>query len=245
VAYGKDCPPQAMANLVAVATELETLESQTGRLIRLALEPEPDCYLERTDECIAFFEQLRLMNRTLVDRYLGICLDVCHAAMQFEDPAIALERLKQAGICVPKIQISAALEVNNPTDSDLSYLETFDDGIYFHQTRVRMENEQLLQYPDLPDALGDRPKGHWRIHFHVPLYYKAPGTNVHSTASLLNADFFRQALQSTTHLETETYTYAVLPEKYQDAGASVSSELQFVIRAVQAVTNSDYGMTTR
>jgi hypothetical protein len=62
---------------------------------------------------------------------------------------------------------------------------------------------------------------------------------------LLNADFFNQALQSTTHLETETYTYAVLPEKYQDAGASVSSELQFVIQAVQAVMNSNHGMTTR
>jgi sugar phosphate isomerase/epimerase len=119
VAYGKDCPPQATANLVAVAGELETLESQTGRLIRLALEPEPDCYLERTDECIAFFDQLRLMNRALVDRYLGICLDVCHSAMQFEDPIVALERLKQAGIHVPKIQVSAALEVDNPTGADL------------------------------------------------------------------------------------------------------------------------------
>jgi sugar phosphate isomerase/epimerase len=245
VAYGKDCPPQAMANLVAVATELETLESQTGRLIRLALEPEPDCYLERTDECIAFFEQLRLMNRTLVDRYLGICLDVCHSAMQFEDPVETLGRLKQAGICVPKIQVSAALEVKHPTGPDLFYLEAFDDGIYFHQTRVRKENERLLRYSDLPDALADRPHGHWRVHFHVPLHFNAFGTRVNSTAALLDADFFRQALLSTTHLETETYTYAVLPEKYQDAGASVSSELQFVIRAVQAVRNSDHGITTR
>jgi hypothetical protein len=63
---------------------------------------------------------------------------------------------------------------------------------------------------------------------------------VHSTAALLDADFFRQALLSTTHLETETYSYAVLPEKYQDAGASVSSELQFVTRAVQAAMNSEH-----
>jgi hypothetical protein len=97
----------------------------------------------------------------------------------------------------------------------------------------------------LPDALADRPHGHWRVHFHVPLHFNAFGTRVNSTAALLDADFFRQALLSTTHLETETYTYAVLPEKYQDAGASVSSELQFVIRAVQAVRNSDHGITTR
>ncbi len=239
VAYGKDCPPQAMANLVAVAAELEKLESQTGRLIRLALEPEPDCYLERTNECIDFFEQLRLVNRILVDRYLGICLDVCHAAMQFEDPAVALKRLKQAGIHVPKIQVSAALEVVNPKDPELSYLEAFDDGIYFHQTRIRKENKALLRYTDLPEALADRPHGHWRVHFHVPLHFKASGTSVNSTAALLDADFFRQALLSTSHLETETYTYAVLPEKYQDAGPSVSNELQFVIRAVDAAVNAD------
>jgi sugar phosphate isomerase/epimerase len=248
VAYGKHCPSQALANLVAVAAALEKLESQTGRLIRLALEPEPDCYLERMDECIDFFEQLRRVNRSLVDRYLGICLDVCHSAMQFEDPVVALKRLKQAGICVPKIQVSAALEVNNPTASDLSYLETFDDGVYFHQTRVLKENERLLQYPDLPDALGGRPKGHWRVHFHVPLHFKAPDANVHSTAALLNADFFNQALKSTTHLETETYTYAVLPEKYQDAGASVSEELCFVTEAVrvaaESIKQSDGHLTT-
>lgn len=233
VAHGKNCPPQAMANLMAVAAELEKLESQTGRLIRLALEPEPDCYLERTDECIDFFEQLRLVNRPLVDRYLGICLDVCHSAMQFENPVVALARLKQAGIHVPKIQVSAALEVDNPTGADLVYLEAFDNGIYFHQTRVCKENATLLRYSDLPDALVERPHGLWRVHFHVPLHFKAPGTNVHSTAALMNADFWRQARLSTTHFETETYTYAVLPEKYQDAGTSVSNELRLVSQAVQ------------
>jgi sugar phosphate isomerase/epimerase len=239
VAYGKVCPPSAMTNLVAVAAELETLESRTGRRIRLALEPEPDCYLERTDECIAFFEQLRLANRPLVDRYLGICLDVCHAAMQFEDPAAALERLQRGGIAVPKIQVSAALEVADPTGADLSYLKAFDDGIYFHQTRVRRKNAPLLRYADLPDALADRPHGLWRVHFHVPLHFNAPGTKVRSTAALLDIDFFRQALLSTTHLETETYTYAVLPDKYQDAGASVSDELQLVVRAVRAAVDTD------
>ncbi len=242
VAYGKDCPPQATANLVAVAAELEKLESQTGRLIRLALEPEPDCYLEQTDECVDFFEQLRLVNRPLTDRYLGICLDVCHSAMQFEAPVAALVRLTRAGIQVPKIQVSAALEVANPTGSDLSYLEAFDDGIYFHQTRVLKQNEPPLRYADLPDALADRPHGRWRIHFHVPLHFKAPGTNVQSTLALLDADFFRQALLSTTHLETETYTYAVLPQTYRNAGASVSGELGFVIAAVHAAMTSDRGI---
>jgi sugar phosphate isomerase/epimerase len=239
VAYGNECSPQAVANLAAVAAELERLESRTGRRIRLALEPEPDCSLERTDQCIAFFERLRMVNRPLVDRYLGICLDACHCAMQFENPAVALKRLRQAGIAVAKIQISAALEVVNPTGSDLSYLQAFDDGIYFHQTRVQIENGPLLRYADLPHALVDRPHGRWRVHFHVPLHFKAPGTNIHSTAPLLDRAFFRQALLSTNHLETETYTYAVLPDRYQDADASVGEELRFVVRAVTTAANAD------
>ncbi len=238
VAYGKDCPPQSRENLVAAAAALEKLESQTGRLIRLALEPEPDCFLERIDECIDFFEQLRTLNRSLVDRYLGVCLDVCHCALQFEDPVTALKRLKQAGIHVPKIQISAALEVEEPTDRDLADLKAFDDGIYLHQTRVKDSKDTLLHYADLSEALAAQPEGHWRIHFHVPLHYQSRHTNLRSTAEPLNQNFFRQALQSTTHLETETYTYAVLPHKYQDASASVSAELQFVSRAVYAVMNN-------
>jgi sugar phosphate isomerase/epimerase len=234
VAYGKVCPSGAVENLVAAAAALEKVEARTGRLIRLALEPEPDCYLERVDECIGFFDRLRRQNPALVDRYLGICLDVCHSALQFEDPGVVLRRLKQAGIGVPKVQVSAALEVEDPTDADLTYLKAFDDGIYFHQTRVRAEDASLLHFSDLPDALADRPEGHWRVHFHVPLHFEAPGTKVHSTAALLNGEFFKQVLQSTTHLETETYTFAVLPEKCQDASASVSDELAFVSRAVQA-----------
>jgi sugar phosphate isomerase/epimerase len=241
VAYGKARPPRAVENLVAVAAALEKVESRTGRLIRLALEPEPDCYLERVDECIGFFERLRMHNPDLVDRYLGICLDVCHSALQFEDPVQALQRFRQAGICVPKIQVSAALEVETPTARDLDLLKAFDDGIYFHQTRVWDPQKGLRCYADLPEALAHKPAGHWRIHFHVPLHFQAGHSNLRSTATLLNDHFFRQALQSTTHIETETYSYAVLPGKYQDASASVSSELQFVIRAIHAAKRSDPG----
>jgi hypothetical protein len=239
VAYGKTSPPRARANLMAAAAELEKIESRTGRRIRLALEPEPDCYLERIDECITFFDALRKINRPQVDRYLGICLDVCHVALQFEDPVTALHRLQQAGIGVPKIQISAALEIADPTPSDIQKLQAFDDGIYLHQTRVRDGGESIKRFADLPEALTARPAGKWRIHFHVPLHFQSAGHRLRSTAALLNDDFFRQALKSTTHFETETYTYDVLPQKHQDSSASVSAELQFVAQAVQKAADVD------
>lgn len=233
VAYGKKCPPQALGHLVAVAAALEKLESRTGRLIRLAIEPEPDCYLERIDECITFFEKLRELNRTLVDRYLGICLDVCHCALQFEDPVVSLRKLDDAGIHVPKIQVSAALEIDDPTVRDMEHLQAFDDGIYFHQTRVRDYKNEIKRYADLPQALAAGPAGKWRIHFHVPLQFQSTNDNLQSTMPLLNDEFFQQAVKSSPHLETETYTYAVLPQKQQDSSATVSDELQFVAQAVR------------
>jgi sugar phosphate isomerase/epimerase len=239
VAYGKTCPPHAQANLMAAAAGLEKMESRTGRRIQLALEPEPDCYLERIDECIAFFDSLRKINRPQVDRYLGICLDVCHMSLQFEDPVAALQRLQQAGINVPKIQISAALEIANPSTQDIQKLQAFDDGIYLHQTRVREDGKLIKRYADLPQALTARPAGKWRIHFHVPLHFQPAGHRLRSTVALLNDDFFRQALKSTTHLETETYTYGVLPQKHQDSSASVSAELQFVAQAVRKAVDGD------
>lgn len=238
VAYGKICPPRAPVNLVAVAAELEHLESRTGRLIRLALEPEPDCYLEQIDECIAFFERLRKLNRPLVDRYLGVCLDVCHCVLQFEDPVASLQKLEHAGIHVPKIQVSAALEIDDPALRDVKDLQAFDDGIYLHQTRVRNHENEIKRYPDLPEALAARPAGKWRIHFHVPLQFQPDNPNLRSTTSLLDDGFFKQALKSTPHLETETYTYAVLPQKQQDSGATVSAELQFVAQAVRRAVSA-------
>jgi sugar phosphate isomerase/epimerase len=241
VAYGKKCPPQALGHLVAVAAQLEKLESRTGRLIRLAIEPEPDCYLERIDECIVFFEKLRKLNRTLVNRYLGVCLDVCHCALQFEDPVLSLRQLENAGVLVPKIQVSAALEIEDPTVRDMEHLQAFDDGVYFHQTRVRNKKNDIKRYADLPQALAAGPAGKWRVHFHVPLQFQSANDNLRSTTPLLGDDFFQQAIKSTSHLETETYTYAVLPQKHQDSSASatVSAELQFVAQAVRRVVGGD------
>ena len=77
-------------------------EAFRQRRITLAIEPEPHCYLETVDESVGFFRgtvqraggasprrtcrpQRQAASVALRD-YLGLCLDLCHAAVEFEDP---------------------------------------------------------------------------------------------------------------------------------------------------------------
>jgi len=41
--------------------------------------------------------------------HLGVCLDTCHSALQFEDPLESLRAYRDEGIRISKIQLSAAL----------------------------------------------------------------------------------------------------------------------------------------
>src|SRR5579884_1011270 len=99
--------------LIHCARELAALRSRTGKMIRLAVEPEPFCLLETTDEAIQFFQ--RLWGRAAEqhsDRHarehVGLCYDVCHQAVEFEDVAASIRALDEAGVRINKVHISCA-----------------------------------------------------------------------------------------------------------------------------------------
>ena len=227
VTYGKDLPEGAVEKLIETAEKLKEIEGRTGKLVQLALEPEPDCYLERTDEAIEFFDILRKENKELTERYLGICLDTCHMALQFEKPIDSLNKLLEANVPIPKIQISSVLSLDSEKYSP-SALNKFNEEVYLHQTLVK-ENGTVKQYPDLGDAFEADPKGEWRVHFHVPLYFNGNDEGISSTSDLLDAEFMKKAFEACEHLETETYTYGVLPDAKFDVNQSIAKELQFVL----------------
>src|SRR5262245_51455239 len=146
---------RAMAeNMMRAVADLVEIERLTGKHIALALEPEPCCLLETVDESIAFFEgdllspasldvlasmigSDRRESETALRRHLGICYDVCHGAVEYENPVVALDRLLGAGIAVPKIQLSAAMRIPAMTADLIDAVMQFDDGTYLHQTVVR------------------------------------------------------------------------------------------------------------
>lgn len=213
-----------ITHLRSVARNLGRIEEETGTELHLGLEPEPDCLLETTDETLAFFERLYEASgkdEPLVRRHIGVCMDTCHAAMQFEDPEESLQRLRKAGIRLSKVQISAALEC----DAEILHPESlrdFDDGVYLHQVK----SSSGRSWRDLPEwfASPDPDAGRLRIHAHVPLHWK--GTDeLRSTRHTLTPGFWQALRESDCrHLEVETYTFNVLPESIR-AGNSIARDM--------------------
>ncbi|RVU28801.1 sugar phosphate isomerase/epimerase [Streptomyces antnestii] len=199
----------AHAALVTLAERLDALEELTGRSVRVGLEPEPGCTVETTGDAIA---PLTAVAR---DR-IGVCVDTCHLATSFEDPATALNALAAAGIPVVKSQLSAALHAEHPELPEVrAALAAFDEPRFLHQTRT-LTPEGLRGTDDLGEALagGALPDtAPWRAHFHVPLH-AAPATPLTSTLPVLQDTLTRLvggAHPLTRHLEVETYTWQALP----------------------------------
>jgi sugar phosphate isomerase/epimerase len=199
----------AYAALTTLAERLDALEELTGRSIRIGLEPEPGCTVETTGDAIA---PLTAVAR---DR-IGVCVDTCHLATSFEDPATALDALAAAGIPVVKSQLSAALHAEHPERAEVrEALAAFDEPRFLHQTRT-LTPEGLRGTDDLGEALagGALPdSAPWRAHFHVPLH-AAPAAPLTSTLPVLKDTLTRLvggAHPLTRHLEVETYTWQALP----------------------------------
>ena len=113
-----------------------------------------------------------------VHRHIGLCFDACHMAVEFEDPAGALERLMAAGIRVCKVQISSALRVRSRGSlRRCAPSMPFAEDTYLHQV-VERSRAGVTRYVDLPEAMRAAratavDSGEWRVHFHVPIFLAA------------------------------------------------------------------------
>ena len=145
------------SRLLALGRELGRLYDSTGRRIHVGLEPEPACCLETTEETVAFFNELFRaapalgFDENVLRRHLGVCLDTCHLAVGFEDPAAALDRFKAEGLRISRIQLSAAPKVQGWEQAEEA-LSKFDEPTYLHQVTARFPDGTLKKWTDLPEA---------------------------------------------------------------------------------------------
>ncbi len=252
-ATGENSERQMVDALLDVTATLVDLERSKGRHIALALEPEPECFLETTDQTLRFFEQ-RLFSRTARERlvtkadlepaeaeralrrHLGVCLDTCHSSVEFEAPLESFRRLRSAGIAVPKVQLSAGLRLPQATPERVEQLRQFADDVYLHQTVVRREGS-LQRYLDLPEALASAPRAdaEWRVHFHVPIFLRELGTFESTQDDLLPLLDELARADACPHLEVETYTWDVLPRAFRGVPVeeAIARELGFVMNRLE------------
>ncbi len=237
-------------NLLRVVAFLMNLEKETGRRVKLALEPEPYCFLETIEETVEYFNAYvyttsaarrlaELSGQPLAEvfqgvrRYLGVVFDICHQSVQFEDITEDLQMLVDAAIPIYKLQEASALQVPDVTDEMVTELKRYTGTIYLSQT-TELRDGTVTRYLNLEDAIAayeaDPGPRSWRTHFHVPVFLDDLGPFRTTRAGIDAALAFHARSPLSTHLEIETYTWDVLPEhlKTGDITEYVVRELEYV-----------------
>jgi sugar phosphate isomerase/epimerase len=217
--WGTEQADHARRKLEMLAAGLAELHRRTGHTIQVGLEPEPGCVVETT-------EQAGLLLTGMDPRWLGICLDLAHLACAWEVPEQALARLRASGLPLVKVQVSAALEVGDPTKA-AGTLRPYAEPRFLHQTR----NPAGAGRDDLAEALAERLPGPWRVHFHLPLHADPPPPLTSTIAVTRDAlaALLAGPTAACTHFEVETYTWQVLPQPPvtdTELAAGIAAELR-------------------
>lgn len=237
-------------HVLRVAAHLVELRERSGRTVGLALEPEPYCLLETTDETVEYFSKhlysgaaaatvARLAGIPIAEahaalrRHLGVVFDICHQAVEYENIAESLQKLVDAGVPVFKLQEAAALYVPQVTQEIVALLARYAETIYLTQTIEHKDGRftKFLNLEDAFDAWRSNPgPREWRTHIHVPVFLDDLGAFRTTRFAIEDALKFHKATPLSRQLEIETYTWDVLPDdlKTGDIVEDVCRELEWV-----------------
>ena len=154
-------------HVMRVAARLIDLEKRTGRTVTLALEPEPFCFLETTDETVDYFTNhlytgksaemlaklagLPISEAIIAQRkFIGTVFDICHQAVVYEDIAASLQKLVDAGIPIFKLQEAAAHAHAERDAEDRRHAQALRQDDLSHADR----REEGRQAQPLPQSRG-------------------------------------------------------------------------------------------
>jgi hypothetical protein len=247
---GPDVIASYTEHVLRVAAHLVQLEARTGRTVTLAIEPEPHCFLETTDETVAYFTGHlytgaaagRLAKLAAIPlseahvalrRHLGIVFDIGHQAVGFEHIPTSLQTLVDASVPIFKLQEVAAMHIPEVTQEAVDALAQYARTVYLTQT-VEKKNGRLTKFLNVEEAFAawqtDPGPREWRIHFHVPVFLEDLGAFRTTRFALEEALAVHKATPLSRQLEIETYTWDVLPDhlKTGDIVDYVCREIEWV-----------------
>ncbi len=229
---------QSAEQLLRCAEKLGEISETSDVAIQLCLEPEPGCVLQTSEQLTQFFSKYLLDDPVMNSRPylpLGVCHDICHAAVMFESQIAALNRYREAGIPIGKVQISSALElrVADARPQAWDSLRSFVEPRYLHQTSIQNTGETRF-FEDLSAALSQRRQppntDTWRVHFHVPVMLEMIRQVRTTQSDIMDCLNWFAGQELSSQFEVETYAWEVSPESIRDRSLSRSlvSELQWL-----------------
>lgn len=246
-------------HILQIAEYLYQKEVSTTRYMHLDIEPEPDGMLEDSQEFISWYQQELIpmaigffkekykldseQATAIINRYICICYDVCHFALEYENHQECMKQLKDLNIKIGKFQVSSALKVKlsehpEEREKQKAKLKEFNEPIYLHQVIAKDNEGNLIKYKDLPEALNDsNDLNHveWRSHFHVPIFLESYGELDSTQKDILDVIELHKAEPRTNHIEVETYTWGVLPKSLQaPIEESIARELNWLLDKIRS-----------
>ena len=247
---GDDVVETYTSNVIRVVAHLVELKKKTGQTVPLGLEPEPRCYLETTDETVAYFEKHLFSGRTAqrlakatglneadaaqaMRDFTGVVFDIGHQAVGYEDIPTSLQKLVDHGIQVTKLQEAASMSMPEVTQKTVDALQAYAKTVYLSQTCEKKDGKTtwFLNLEDAFEAFKKDPgPREWRTHFHVPVFLDDLGAFRTTRFALEQALAFHKKTPLSDHLEIETYTWDVLPDhlKTGDIVEYVTREIDWV-----------------
>ena len=235
-----------------LAEFLAKIESDSGRRIVVAIEPEPGCVIDTTGDVIRFFDSQ--LPDSLHRKHITVCHDICHSAVMMEPQDEVLLRLATAKIGIGKVQVSSAVVADwtamagDRREEAKQQLAEFAEDRYLHQTGRRTSDGRFALAEDLPQLLNDDSAiddDRWVVHFHVPIFlerFEHLGTSRGDVLECLRTLIGESSLGSqgidvnfTGHLEVETYAWTVLPQTMRKNALAddIASEVNWLKQAVQ------------
>jgi sugar phosphate isomerase/epimerase len=244
--HGPDFHASCFSHLIRVAKHLKEIFDTTGRKIRLGLEPEPMCEMSGTREwTLPAFKRLyaqadALNCEDVVREYIGLCFDVCHQAVEFEDVQQSIDEFVRHGIRINKVHITNAAELIDPANNSegREALCRFVEPRYLHQTYAKFKDGSVKSRVDLlEDDIRRSPSDDflnaesWRVHFHVPIFAETLGPLKTTRPDLAAALRKVARLDYSPHLEVETYTWPVMPGESNAATMTLSERIAQELRS--------------
>lgn len=233
--YGEWEEGERVRALAQFAEVLDVLEAGDGVPVALSIEAEPCSSSSDTFAAAAWVQEIG-------SELLGLCLDCCHSAVEFEDVEAALAACLGAGL--GKVQFSSALRLESPSENPegVAALLALAEPRFLHQVITENSELRVSDLPELKEALtaGDWLKQEeWRCHFHVPVdldRFDGLGTTSFHADKLVKGLLGAPEGWSwpELHLEIETYTWSVLPGK-PAAAAELVDALEREYRHVLAI----------